>query len=92
MNIFKRGMIFVTFFGCCFAISLMAAALGTKYWFEADAKQRSSQNDIQFRPNSTGHINFGLFLGRKSLNVGFGERIHKVTGKSNDYLLTKCLV
>ena len=75
-------MLFVTFFGCCFAIALMTAALGTKHWFEADAKQRSlsKKNDFEFRPNSTGHIHFGLFLGKKSLNVGFGERIHKVSG------------
>ncbi|XP_076032805.1 clarin-2 isoform X3 [Oratosquilla oratoria] len=84
MNIFKRGMIFITFFGCCFAIALMAAAMCTKYWLEAEARQRtgeaSASGIIQYRPNSTGHVNIGLFKGRKSLNVGFGERVTDIEG------------
>ncbi|KAK7080840.1 hypothetical protein SK128_020131 [Halocaridina rubra] len=79
MNILKRGMVFVTFFGCCFAIALMAAAMSTKYWLEAEAIQlrfHPTDNTTVIRPNSTGHVNFGLFKGRKNLNVGFGERIH----------------
>ncbi|XP_064094116.1 uncharacterized protein LOC135206669 isoform X1 [Macrobrachium nipponense] len=78
MNILKRGMVFVTFFGCCFAIALMAAALSTKYWLEAEAiqiRRIPPDNTPVIRPNSTGHVNFGLFKGRKSLNVGFGERV-----------------
>lgn len=78
MSILKRGMIFITFFGCCFAIALAAAAMGTKFWLEADAVQRRINPDktLEVRPNSTGHVNFGLFKGRKSLNVGFGTRVH----------------
>ncbi|XP_042217139.1 clarin-3-like [Homarus americanus] len=78
MNILKRGMVFITFFGCCFAIALMAAAMSTKFWLEAEAIQRriNPDNRIEVRPNSTGHVNFGLFKGRKSLNVGFGTRLH----------------
>lgn len=79
MNILKRGMVFVTFFGCCFAIALMAAAMSTKYWLVAEAiqiRRNPPDSTPEIRLNSTGHVNFGLFQGRKSLNVGFGERIH----------------
>ncbi|MPC55974.1 hypothetical protein E2C01_049922 [Portunus trituberculatus] len=71
-------MIFITFFGCCFAIALAAAAMSTKFWLEAEAIQRRINPDktLEVRPNSTGHVNFGLFKGRKSLNVGFGTRLH----------------
>nr|XP_053638100.1 uncharacterized protein LOC128692767 isoform X1 [Cherax quadricarinatus] len=78
MNILKRGMVFITFFGCCFAIALMAAAMSTRFWLEAEAVQQrvGPDNTLEVRPNSTGHVNFGLFKGRKSLNVGFGTRLH----------------
>lgn len=83
MSILKRGMIFITFFGCCFAIALAAAAMGTKFWLESDAIQRRINPDktLEVRPNSTGHVNFGLFKGRKSLNVGFGTRVHPFDGE-----------
>lgn len=83
MSILKRGMIFITFFGCCFAIALVAAAMGTKFWLESDAIQRRINPDktLEVRPNSTGHVNFGLFKGRKSLNVGFGTRVHHFDGE-----------
>ncbi|XP_063611794.1 uncharacterized protein LOC134785388 [Penaeus indicus] len=83
MNILKRGMVFLTFFGCCFAIALMAAAMSTKYWMEAKAVQKRINSDTTFeiRPNSTGHIHFGLFKGKKSLNVGFGMRVHQFDGE-----------
>lgn len=71
-------MVFITFFGCCFGISLMAAAMSTKFWLEAEAVQKRLNPDktLEVRPNSTGHVNFGLFKGRKALNVGFGMRLH----------------
>lgn len=71
-------MVFITFFGCCFAIALMAAAMSTRFWLEAEAVQQrvGPDNTLEVRPNSTGHVNFGLFKGRKSLNVGFGTRLH----------------
>lgn len=71
-------MVFITFFGCCFAIALVAAAMSTKFWLEAEAIQlrHGPDNTPEVRPNSTGHVNFGLFKGRKSLNVGFGTRLH----------------
>lgn len=76
-------MIFITFFGCCFAIALAAAAMSTKFWLEAEAIQRRINPDktLEVRPNSTGHVNFGLFKGRKSLNVGFGTRLHHFDSK-----------
>ncbi|KAL7635423.1 UNVERIFIED_CONTAM: hypothetical protein RMT77_014492 [Armadillidium vulgare] len=84
MNIFKRGMVFVTFFGCCFAMSLMAASLGTQFWFQADAVQKdSTTNFTRIRPEASGTIHFGLFKGQKNLNWGIGERLNKfdVDGK-----------
>lgn len=33
-------MVFVTFFGCCFSLALLAAALGTRYWFVSSCRQR----------------------------------------------------
>lgn len=76
-------MVFITFFGCCFGISLMAAAMSTKFWLEAEAVQRRTNQDqsLEVRPNSTGHVNFGLFKGRKALNVGFGMRLHTFGGE-----------
>lgn len=102
-------MVFVTFFGCCFSLALLAAALGTRYWFVSSCRQRinpitgstsqvprkrvtaganttevvhgvEEDDDSAYRPNSTGFINFGLFLGDKGLNVGFGERISQFEG------------
>uniref|UniRef100_A0A2P2HWR9 Clarin-2-like n=1 Tax=Hirondellea gigas TaxID=1518452 RepID=A0A2P2HWR9_9CRUS len=148
MNIFKRSMVFVTFFGCCFCLALLAASLGTRYWFVASCRQRfvpipssvsqimhktsdsertldsvtsdgkkmantvnlgtndekSVRNDgdvvksedvasigPEFRPNSTGFINFGLFHGDKGLNVGFGERISQFDVSSTAGLLQEGL-
>lgn len=74
MNVFKRGMIFVTFFGSCFAIALLLASLGTRQWVVARAK--SSKN-----PDSDGRVQLGLFDGKKELNVAYGWRTDNFTGK-----------
>jgi len=69
MNNFKRrGLIFVTFFGSCLAISLLAAALGTKYWVTAQCKRTENSE------KSNGTVNFGLFEYEAHLNYGVGER------------------
>lgn len=65
---FKRGLVFVTFCGCCVAIALIVASLGTKYWVNAAAKRTTNPQE------SDGKIHFGLFDGRKELNVAYGWR------------------
>ncbi|KAF5284327.1 hypothetical protein FQA39_LY04620 [Lamprigera yunnana] len=72
MNVFKRGMIFVTFFGSCVAIVLLVASLGTKQWVTARAKR--TINPLE----SDGRIQFGLFEGRKELNVAYGWRSYEI--------------
>ncbi|GJQ87343.1 hypothetical protein Trydic_g17390 [Trypoxylus dichotomus] len=69
-SIFKRGMIFVTFFGSCFAIALLVASLGTKHWVNAGAKRTTNPEE------SDGRIHFGLFDGKKELNVAYGWRTY----------------
>lgn len=66
-------MIFVTFFGSCLGISLLVAALGTKYWVVARARRVSNPDE------SDGRINFGLFEGKKELNVAYGWRTYDIS-------------
>ncbi|XP_069687992.1 clarin-3-like [Periplaneta americana] len=73
MNLFKRGMIFVTFFGSCLGIALLVAALGTKFWIVASAR-RATNPEV-----SDGRINFGLFEGKKELNVAYGWRTYDIS-------------
>ncbi|KAK7792200.1 hypothetical protein R5R35_005153 [Gryllus longicercus] len=72
MTMFKRGMIFVTFFLSCLIIALLVAALGTKYWIVARARRISNPEE------SDGRINFGLFEGKKELNVAYGWRTYEI--------------
>nr|XP_022918203.1 uncharacterized protein LOC111427336 [Onthophagus taurus] len=72
MTMFKRAMIFVTFFGSCFAIALLVASLGTKQWVNAVAKRTINPEESQ------GRINFGLFDGKKDLNVAYGWRTYPI--------------
>lgn len=72
MNVFRRGLVFVTFFGCCFAIALLVASLGTKQWVNARAKRTSNPHE------SDGKIQFGLFDGKKELNVAYGWRSYEI--------------
>ncbi|XP_066994832.1 clarin-3 [Anabrus simplex] len=72
MNLFKRGMIFVTFFGSCLTIALIVAAMGTKFWIVARARRLSNPEE------SNGKINFGLFKGKKELNVAYGWRTYEI--------------
>jgi hypothetical protein len=77
MNLFKRGMIFVTFFGSCLGIALLVAALGTKFWIVARARRDSNPEE------SDGRIHFGLFEGKKELNVAYGWRTYDINGEFN---------
>ena len=78
MNMFKRGLVFATFFGCCLCLALVGTSLGTRHWFESRAVQRDvSTNFTQIRSDASGHIHFGLFQGVRMLNWGIGER-HEV--------------
>ncbi|XP_018575915.1 uncharacterized protein LOC108914566 [Anoplophora glabripennis] len=72
MHLFKRGMIFVTFFGACIAMALLVASLGTKHWVNAKAKR------VKNPMESDGKIHFGLFDGRKDLNVAYGWRTYEI--------------
>ncbi|KAL1498320.1 hypothetical protein ABEB36_009136 [Hypothenemus hampei] len=71
-NFVKKGLIFLTFFISCAAAALLLAALGTKHWTEATAKR--SKNPLE----SDGRIHFGLFDGRKELNVAYGWRTYDI--------------
>ncbi|KAJ8920071.1 hypothetical protein NQ315_011725 [Exocentrus adspersus] len=72
MNLFKRSMIFATFFVACIAMALLVASLGTKHWVNAKAKR--AKNPLE----SDGRIHFGLFDGRKELNVAYGWRSYEI--------------
>ncbi|CAG9569542.1 unnamed protein product [Danaus chrysippus] len=72
LNLFKRSMIFATFFGSCLCIALIVASLGTTHWVDARAKRLSNTLD------SEGRISFGLFEGHKELNFGgYGWRYYE---------------
>jgi len=69
MNFKKRSLIFMTFFGSCLAISLLAASLGTRVWVTADCKRTTNAS-----AKSNGTVNFGLFEYEANLNWGLGDR------------------
>lgn len=75
MNAFTRGMIFLTFIGSCFAIALLIASLGTKQWIISGAKRTTNPQE------SDGKVHFGLFDGKKELNVAYGWRTYDIDGK-----------
>ncbi|XP_026322861.1 uncharacterized protein LOC113232382 [Hyposmocoma kahamanoa] len=79
LNLFKRSMIFATFFGSCLCIALIVASLGTTQWIEARAKRTS--NPLE----SEGRISFGLFEGHKELNVGYGWRNRNFSVKAGTH-------
>lgn len=85
MNVFKRGMIFVTFFGSCFAMVLLVASLGTKQWVNARAKRTTNPQE------SEGKIQFGLFEGKKELNVAYGWRTYEIDGEKFTLVIFSCL-
>lgn len=65
----------MTFFGSCFAIVLLVASLGTKQWVNAKAKRTTNPRE------SDGKIQFGLFEGKKELNVAYGWRTYEIDGE-----------
>ncbi|XP_066260831.1 clarin-3 [Euwallacea similis] len=71
-NFVRKGIVFCTFFISCAAAALLLAGLGTKHWVEARAKR--SKNPLE----SDGRINFGLFDGKKELNVAYGWRTYDI--------------
>lgn len=75
LNIFKRSMIFATFFGSCLCVALIIGSLGTSHWI--DARARRNSNPLA----SEGRINFGLFEGHKELNPGYGWRYSDFSGE-----------
>ncbi|KAM3958056.1 uncharacterized protein ACR2FA_007953 [Aphomia sociella] len=80
LNLFKRSMIFATFFGSCLCIALIVASLGTTHWI--DARARRTSNPLE----SEGRISFGLFEGHKELNFGgYGWRIHEFSVKAGTH-------
>lgn len=80
LNLFKRSMIFATFFGACLCIALIVGSLGTTRWVEA--RPRRTSNPLE----STGHLNFGLFEGRKELNPKYGVRTFNISGETVNLL------
>lgn len=72
MELFRRGAIFATFFGSCLAIALLVAALGTKFWVVARARRIPNPSE------SDGRVHFGLFDGKKELNVAYGWRTYEI--------------
>lgn len=77
MSTFRRGMIFLTFIGSCFAIALLIASLGTKQWINSGAKRTTNPQE------SDGKIHFGLFDGKKELNVAYGWRTYDIDGMNH---------
>lgn len=67
MSIKTRGLVFVTFFINCIVVGLLLASLITEHWIVAEARSHINSN-------ATGRIHFGLFSGRKELNIGVGRR------------------
>lgn len=80
LNLFKRSMIFATFFGSCLCIALIVASLGTTHW--VDARARRLSNPLE----SEGRISFGLFEGHKELNYAYGWRLHDLSSKLDFFL------
>lgn len=71
MSIKTRGLVFATFFINCVVVGLLIASLITEHWIESDAKMPHSAN-------ATGFVHFGLFTGKKELDVGIGRRSSKI--------------
>lgn len=71
MSIKTRGLVFATFFINCIVVGLLIASLITEHWIESEAKMPNSAN-------ATGTVHFGLFSGKKELDVGIGRRSWKI--------------
>lgn len=86
MNFYKRGLIFATFLGCCLSLSFLAASLSTDRWVIARVQRSTNPSE------SDGHVFFGLFTGRRELNVGYGWRTYSLSGTSNSVILSRRVV
>ncbi|XP_045030494.1 clarin-2-like [Daphnia magna] len=77
MNLYKRGLIFATFLGCSLSAAFLAASVSTDSWVYADVKRVTNPFE------SDGHVFFGLFKGKRELNVGYGWRTYPVSVTEN---------
>lgn len=93
MSIKSRSLVFATFIGNCLIVGFLIASFTTEYWIEAEARRHNSTvswilkelikisiKNFLFLQLSQGIVNFGLFSGSKDLNVGYGQRAHKING------------
>ncbi|XP_023945141.1 uncharacterized protein LOC112050960 [Bicyclus anynana] len=88
LNLFKRSMIFATFFGSCLCIALIVASLGTTHWVDARARWLSSNPSkppTNYDRTREGRINFGLFEGHKELHLGYGSRHSDLSVKAGTH-------
>jgi len=73
MNVYRRGLILVTFVGCCASLALLSGSLSTDHWVQSDVKRMTSPFE------SSGRVHFGLFNGQRELNVGYGWRTYPIS-------------
>lgn len=71
MSIKSRGLVHATFFGSCIVFGLLLYCLATDHWINSVAKNHKSVN-------ATGSINFGLFTGKKNLDIAIGARPERI--------------
>ena len=74
MNVYRRGLILATFMGCCASLVLLSASLSTDHWVQSNVHRMTSPFE------SSGRVHFGLFSGKRELNVGYGWRIYAISG------------
>lgn len=94
MSIKSRSLVFATFILNCLIVGFLIASFTTEYWISAQARRHNSTVswiyfnlfNFNFKTKlcstqlSQGVVNFGLFSGSKDLNVGYGQRAHKING------------
>jgi len=73
MNVYRRGLILATFMGCCASLVLLSASLSTDHWVQSNVHRMTSPFE------SSGRVHFGLFSGKRELNVGYGWRIYAIS-------------
>ena len=66
------------------AIAFLAASLSTNHWIYGDVQRLTNPSE------SDGYVHFGLFNGKRELNVGYGWRSYPISGiifyRNNYYL------
>lgn len=92
-NVIKRkGMGILSAIFAFGAIIMIAAALSTQYWVNADLvyKTVSTGNQSTQETNDGGQKHFGLFSGSTTTNVGLGNRARDFKGNTCS-MLEKCI-